>query len=312
MDCGGGYRQELHRSPYAAAVSKNNCTDAEIEARRKGSMGCCRMPVFHGTGNTPGSCPGGGIKNRTTCGFRKSCFSRRGWRRSKSTIPAFLDAFSDGAGPGAGRGRALDEAVGRVGLYSRAAIYRRRQRKLWRILRGGSRKNYDDILSLPGVGAYTAGAISSICFEQPAPAVDGNVLRVIARIMEDYEDIGTPQMKAKITAALQSVYPAGQCGDFTQSLMELGATVCLPDGQPLCGQCPAARFCRAHKNGTELDLPVKAKKKARRIEEKNGVFTAVRQLDGCLQTGGQRPAGGALQFPNVPGGIDGGAGDCPM
>ena len=221
----------------------------------------------------------------------------------KKYYTRFLDAFPTvQALAQAGEGRLMKLWEG-LGYYSRARNLQKAAKKIVEDFAGRFPENYDDILSLPGVGAYTAGAISSICFEQPAPAVDGNVLRVIARIMEDYEDIGTPQMKAKITAALQSVYPAGQCGDFTQSLMELGATVCLPDGQPLCGQCPAARFCRAHKNGTELDLPVKAKKKARRIEEKTvfllrcGSWTAVcrREDSGLLA--------GLWQFPNVPGAL---------
>ena len=118
-------------------------------------------------------------------------------------------------------------------------------------------QRYADILALPGIGTYTAGAIASICFEQPTPAVDGNVLRVIARLTEDFAVIDTPQKKREITAALAAVYPAGHCGAFTQSLMELGAVVCVPNGVPNCAACPLEPLCRAHKNGTEQLLPVR-------------------------------------------------------
>lgn len=127
-------------------------------------------------------------------------------------------------------------------------------------------QRYADILALPGIGTYTAGAIASICFEQPTPAVDGNVLRVIARLTEDFAVIDTPQKKREITAALAAVYPAGHCGAFTQSLMELGAVVCVPNGVPNCAACPLESLCRAHKNGTEQLLPVRKEKKARRLE----------------------------------------------
>ena len=127
---------------------------------------------------------------------------------------------------------------------------------------------YEDIRSLAGVGDYTAGAIASIAFGIPVPAVDGNVLRVAARITGDNGDITSPAMKKKVTAALQAVIPTGEPGNFNQAMMELGATVCLPNGAPLCEKCPAASFCRALREDRIGELPVKAPKKARRIEER--------------------------------------------
>ena len=118
------------------------------------------------------------------------------------------------------------------------------------------------------MGDYTAGAISSIAFHLPVPAVDGNVLRVTARITGDSSDISTPAMKKKVTQALTEVIPLDAPGDFNQALMELGATVCLPNGAPLCEKCPAAGFCRAFQEGRTGELPVKAAKKARRVEER--------------------------------------------
>ena len=99
-------------------------------------------------------------------------------------------------------------------------------------------------------------------------AVDGNVLRVAARITGDSGDITSPAMKKKVTAALQAVIPTGEPGNFNQAMMELGATVCLPNGAPLCEKCPAASFCRALREDRIGELPVKAPKKARRIEER--------------------------------------------
>ena len=99
---------------------------------------------------------------------------------------------------------------------------------------------YEDILSLAGVGEYTAGAISSIAFGIPVPAVDGNVLRVVARITGDSGDILKPETKGRMRAALLAVMPRDFPGALNQALMELGALVCLPNGAPLCSRCPAA------------------------------------------------------------------------
>ncbi len=117
-----------------------------------------------------------------------------------------------------------------------------------------------DLLKLPGVGAYTAGAIASIAFGRPAPAVDGNVLRVLSRITASNWDAGSA------AGELQKQYPAGRCSDFTESLMELGATVCLPNGAPLCAECPARDICKSADDGWQ-NWPVKQEKKPRKVEE---------------------------------------------
>ena len=127
---------------------------------------------------------------------------------------------------------------------------------------------YEAIRALAGVGDYTAGAIASIAFHLPVPAVDGNVLRVVARITGDGEDISSPAMKKKVTATLAPLIPLDAPGEFNQAMMELGATVCLPNGAPLCDRCPAAGFCRAHQESRTGKLPAKAPKKARRVEER--------------------------------------------
>ena len=162
----------------------------------------------------------------------------------------------------------------------------------------------EGLLALPGIGPYTAGAITSICFERPAAAVDGNVLRVCARVLDDATPIDSAAHKAALTAALSACYPAGHCGDFTQALMELGATVCGPNRAPQCEVCPIAALCLARAHGTAAALPVKAPKRAKRAED----YTVF-----CLRCGDRlaverRPEHGLLaglwELPNTPGLLD--------
>ena len=162
----------------------------------------------------------------------------------------------------------------------------------------------EGLLALPGIGPYTAGAIASICFERPAAAVDGNVLRVCARVLDHATPIDSAAHKAALTAALSACYPAGHCGDFTQALMELGATVCGPNREPQCEVCPIAALCLARAHGTAAALPVKAPKRAKRAED----YTVF-----CLRCGDRlavckRPSRGLLaglwQLPDVPGKLE--------
>ena len=134
-----------------------------------------------------------------------------------------------------------------LGYYNRARKAQECAREI--AARGGVWPDtVEGLLALPGIGPYTAGAIASICFERPAAAVDGNVLRVCARVLDDATPIDNAAHKAALTAALSACYPAGHCGDFTQALMELGATVCGPNRAPQCEACPIAALClaRAH------------------------------------------------------------------
>ncbi len=125
-----------------------------------------------------------------------------------------------------------------------------------------------ELEKLPGIGAYTAAAIASIAFGEAVPAVDGNVLRVIARVGDDAREVTRQAVKKEFTEALRVRIPAGRAGDFTQSVMELGATVCLPNGAPLCGDCPLRTMCAGRKSGRCADLPMKASAKPRRVEDR--------------------------------------------
>ena len=155
-----------------------------------------------------------------------------------------------------------------LGYYNRARNLQKAARQIMEEHGGAFPDTYEDIRALCGVGDYTAGAIASIAFGIPAPAVDGNVLRVVSRITGDERDITRPQVKTAVGEALRAVMPVQAPGDFNQALMELGATVCLPNGAPLCTQCPARAFCVACLTERTGELPVKAAKKERRVEER--------------------------------------------
>ena len=126
--------------------------------------------------------------------------------------------------------------------------------------------DYDALLKLPGVGAYTAGAIASISFGLPVPAVDGNVLRVFARILNDGRDVTRPDVKKDLTACVMKLQPPERPGDYNQALMELGALACLPGGAPLCSECPLRGLCAARALGVQETLPVKAPPAAKRTQ----------------------------------------------
>ena len=187
-----------------------------------------------------------------------------------------------------------------LGYYSRVRNLKKAAAVIVEQFGGEFPRTYEEILSLPGIGPYTAGAISSICFDLPTPAVDGNVLRVISRLTNDSTPIDSPAYKKSTEARLAAIYPA-RAGDFTQSLMELGATLCGPNWAPRCESCPCASFCAARIAGTAQQLPVKSPKKEKRQEEKT-VF--ILSCDGRYALR-KRPETGLLaglwEFPNMPG-----------
>ena len=190
-----------------------------------------------------------------------------------------------------------------LGYYSRVRNLKKAALVIQEQYGGTFPREHRQVLSLPGIGEYTAGAICSICFDAPTPAVDGNVLRLISRLTDDPSPIDRPATKAAVTAALAEVYPA-EAGTFTQALMELGATLCGPNRAPDCDGCPCRDFCLGLRNGTAASLPVKSPKKEKRQEDRT-VF--IFSCDGryALQ---KRPNKGLLaglwQFPNIPGHYD--------
>ena len=191
-----------------------------------------------------------------------------------------------------------------LGYYSRARQLGRTARVIMQEHGGVFPRDPAAIRALPGIGDYTAGAIASICFGEPIPAVDGNVLRVVSRILADDTCVDLPATKAAYRDALADIYPRDRAGDFTQALMELGATVCIPRGEPRCVDCPAAAICAANSAGDPLRYPVRAAKRARRVEERT-VFllcAADPSSGGGLAINRRPPMGllaGLWELPNV-------------
>ena len=154
-----------------------------------------------------------------------------------------------------------------LGYYNRARNLKEAACQIMEKYGGRFPETYEEIRGLKGIGNYTAGAVSSFVYGVRKPAVDGNVLRVVTRITADWSDITKAGTRTKVEREVEEVIPAEAAGDFNQSLIELGAIVCVPNGEPKCGICPVSGICLAHAQGRETEFPVKAKKKARRIEK---------------------------------------------
>lgn len=187
-----------------------------------------------------------------------------------------------------------------LGYYNRVRNMQKAARVIMENYQGKMPEAYQEIVALPGIGPYTAGAIASIAFSERVPAVDGNVLRILSRVSEDDADILKDATKKKMTEALRQVMPE-DAGAFNQALMEIGALVCIPNGEPKCDICPWKGYCLAQMNQSYGDLPVKKKAKPRRIEEK----TVLIIRDGEKLLLGKRPKKGLLaglyEFPNLEG-----------
>ena len=200
-----------------------------------------------------------------------------------------------------------DEALHKLweglGYYSRVRNLKKAANVIVHDFDGKFPTTYEEILSLPGIGDYTAGAIGSIAFDLPTPAVDGNVLRVVCRLTDDPTPIDLPAFKKQVRENLQQIYPEN-AADFTQALMELGATLCGPNWKPRCQECPCAKFCLGYQRGTALQLPVKLPKREKRVEEKTVLILS---CDGKYALK-KRPYEGLLaglwQFPDVPGKLE--------
>lgn len=188
-----------------------------------------------------------------------------------------------------------------LGYYNRVRNMQKAAQQIVAEHGGHFPQSYDEILKLSGIGNYTAGAISSFAFGIAKPAVDGNVLRVVSRLLASDADIMKAGVRTEIEKLLEEIIPADAAGDFNQGLIELGAIVCVPNGEPKCEICPLAHLCRAKAQGIQMELPVRTKAKARRIEKKtilvfkDNEMTAIRK----------RPAKGLLaglyELPNVEG-----------
>ena len=191
-----------------------------------------------------------------------------------------------------------------LGYYNRVRNLQKAAQTICADYAGVFPSEYAQIRSLSGIGDYTAGAIASICFDAPTPAVDGNVLRVYSRLLADDANIDLQTTKKRITGKLQETYPRKNPGIATQALMELGATVCVPNGAPRCDVCPVAEICQARKQDIWRNLPVRSEKKKRKIVDKT-VFILLTEDTVALH---KRSASGLLagmwEFPNVDAKLD--------
>lgn len=188
-----------------------------------------------------------------------------------------------------------------LGYYNRVRNMQKAAQQIMTEYGGQFPHEYDEILKLSGIGNYTAGAISSFAYGIAKPAVDGNVLRVVSRLLASDSDIMKASVRTEIENLIEEIIPADAAGDFNQGLIELGAIVCVPNGEPKCEICPVAHLCKARAQGIQMELPVKTKAKARRIEKR----TILIFRDNETVAIRKRPAKGLLaglyELPNIEG-----------
>ena len=178
-----------------------------------------------------------------------------------------------------------------LGYYNRVRNLQKAAIQIMEDYGGVMPDSYEELLKLKGIGSYTAGAVSSIAYGKPNPAVDGNVLRVIARVRKDERCISEDKVKKAVEKDLWEVIPTDRPGDFNQAMMEIGACVCIPNGAPHCEECPLQQICLAYADGTQLQYPNKAKAKERTVEEK----TILIIRDAELAALHKRPAKGSMK-----------------
>lgn len=188
-----------------------------------------------------------------------------------------------------------------LGYYNRVRNMQKAAQTVMEQYDGKLPADYDALLALKGIGSYTAGAVASIAYGIAVPAVDGNVLRVIMRLTEDDSDIAKQSVKKKVEKILKEVMPKERPGEYNQALMELGATVCLPNGAPRCEVCPWNGKCLTEMHEAADRIPVKTKAKSRRTEER----TVLLIRDDTKVVVNKRPSRGLLaglyEFPNPQG-----------
>ena len=216
----------------------------------------------------------------------------------------FMDELPDAAALAAVPEERLFKLWEGLGYYSRARNLQRAAKIVVSEHGGELPTTFDALRALPGIGDYTAAAIASINFGAREPAVDGNLLRVAARVCACGGDVTDARVKRRFRDRMAEAIDRARPGAWNQAMMDLGATVCLPNGAPLCAECPARAFCAAYRGELTDVLPVRAPKKARRAEERT-VFLLLRDGRLAVRT---RPDTGLLakltEFPNTDGSLD--------
>ena len=190
-----------------------------------------------------------------------------------------------------------------LGYYSRVRNLQKSAKIICEQYHGVMPKNYDELIQLPGIGAYTAGAISSIAYQNKSAAVDGNVLRVLTRVTESKLCIDEEKTKKEFKHAIEEIMPK-QSGMFNQALMELGATICIPNGKPLCDICPIQKLCQANKSHKQTEYPVRKEKKKREIVPMTVLLLMTDQVVAIEKRSDKGLLANFYEFPNVEGHID--------
>ncbi len=188
-----------------------------------------------------------------------------------------------------------------LGYYNRVRNLKRAAVYIEENFSGQMPDSYDLIVQLPGIGSYTAGAIASIAFERRVPAVDGNVLRILTRVLADDSDIMKQSVRKHFEERLNGVIPEEHPGDFNQALMELGALICIPNGQPKCESCPLAALCEARKLKIMDRVPFKGTKQKRVIEKKTVLIIRDDERTALRKRPTRGLLAGMYEFPNLPG-----------
>lgn len=218
-------------------------------------------------------------KNKRTLPWREVVSPYRVWvseimlqqTRVEAAIPyydRFLEALPDIPSLAAASEEQLHKLWEGLGYYSRVRNLQKAAQQIMERYGGSLPDRYELLLDLCGIGDYTAGAVASIAFGQAVPAVDGNVLRIMSRLLAAEGDILSPTVKKAYRSLLLEQMPIDRPGDFNQAMMDLGAGICLPNGEPKCTSCPIQKLCLAFERNQQRAFPVKAPKKQRRIEER--------------------------------------------
>ena len=186
-----------------------------------------------------------------------------------------------------------------LGYYSRVRNLKKAAQVIIEDHGGVFPRDHAAVRALPGIGDYTAGAICSIAFDMPTPAVDGNVLRVLARLRADGEPIDLPAVKKRVRQELAEVYPSDCPGEFTQALMELGATLCGPNWEPRCAECPCRDWCKGREDWQKY--PVKLPKREKKQENRTVFLLRCGEKWAIEKRGEKGLLAGLWQFPNESG-----------
>lgn len=196
-----------------------------------------------------------------------------------------------------------------LGYYNRVRNMQKSAQIVMEKYDGRMPSEYEELLSLPGIGSYTAGAIASIAYGVAVPAVDGNVLRILSRLHADASDIAKQSVKKKAEQLLLDMMTDENCdpeikmhpGELNQAWMDLGAGICLPGGEPACDRCPLQDLCKAHAMGEEQKFPVKTKKLKRRLEDRTILLVQDGERIALHKRDSKGLLAGLYEFPNLEG-----------